>query len=259
MTARGVCYVAGLPVTPAGLDDAAALICEDARERLGRVYVLLNGHSAKLRRSDRSYAQLLADPVRVVGLADGASVSAAARLLGHGDIGRAPGPDLIEACCSRCAEQGIPVFLLGGAEGVAATLAESLEARHPGLHVAGTATPPFGEWPAEASEAMVAAVVESGAGVVWLGVSAPKQEVWAHRNIDRIGVPVVCVGAAFDFNTGAKPRAPEWMRRAGIEWVYRLITEPRRLWKRYLVGNTLFVADVVRYRRRAAGIERQAV
>lgn len=217
-----------------------------------RVYVLVNAHSAKLRRESPVYAALLADADRCVNLPDGASVTYAARLLGYGDIGRCPGPDLMESLCARAASDGIPIFLLGGAEGVAPALADALRLRHDGLIVAGTATPAFGEWSAEESLRLVEAVRASGARILFMGVSAPKQEIWAYEHLDELQMPIVCVGAAFDFGTGTKARAPEWMRKAGIEWVHRLLSEPGRMWKRYLVGNTLFIWDVVRYGRRLA-------
>lgn len=242
--------VAGIPVVRADLETATGMLVEDARSERARVYVLVNAHSAKLRRESEAYAAVLLDTASAVCLPDGASVTAAARMLGHGDIGRCPGPDLLEAACEECARQRIPVYLLGGGEGVAAGLAAALVARHPGLEVAGAATPPFGEWHEADSLAMIEAVRASGARVLWVGVSAPKQEVWAYRARSALGMPAVCVGAAFDFNTGAKPRAPRWMRRLGVEWLHRLLTEPRRTWKRYLVGNTLFMADVVRFGRR---------
>lgn len=234
--------------------DASAAVVRVADEGSGarHVYVLVNAHSAKLRRESLEYARLLADTDRCVNLPDGASVTYAARLLGHGDIGRCPGPDLMEAVCARAAVDGIPIFLLGGAEGVADALAEALRSRHEGLIVAGTATPPFGEWPEEASDRLVRAVKDSGARILFMGVSAPKQEIWAYEHLDEIQMPIVCVGAAFDFGTGTKSRAPEWMRKAGVEWVHRLVSEPGRMWKRYLVGNTLFVWDVIRYRRKLA-------
>jgi N-acetylglucosaminyldiphosphoundecaprenol N-acetyl-beta-D-mannosaminyltransferase len=244
--------VAGAAVARAALDEAAKAVIEDGTLRQRRVYVLFNAHSAKLRRESAEYARLLADADRVVRLPDGASVTCAARLLGYGDIGRCPGPDLLEAGCALAAQRGVPVFLLGGAEGVAETLAETLAARHRGLVVAGTATPPFGEWSREDNRRLVEAVKSSGARILWLGVSAPKQEIWAYRHVDELGIPIVCVGAAFDFNSGRKARAPMWMRRLGLEWVHRLISEPRRMWKRYLVGNALFVWDVLRYRRKPA-------
>lgn len=216
-----------------------------------RVYALVNAHSAKLRRESAAYAGVL-ESDRTLGLPDGVSMSFAARLVGHGDIGRSPGPDLLEVCAAQCAREGLPIFLLGGADGVADVLSARLRERHEGLVVAGVATPPFGDWPEAESARLLSAVRESGARVLWMGVSAPKQEVWAHERIDQLGMPAVCVGAAFDFSTGCKPRAPQWMRSVGLEWVYRLMTEPRRMWKRYLVGNTLFLLDAVRYGRRGA-------
>ena len=245
-------FVAGLPIVRAGLSEAADLVLADAASGRPRVYVLVNAHSSKLRRDSADYARMLADTDACVGLPDGVSVTIAARLLGRGNIGRSPGPDLIETVCSRAAKTGTPVFLLGGSEGVADQLAAGLIERHPGLEVAGTATPPFGEWPTSESEALVESVKSSGARVLWMGVSAPKQEIWAYEHALALGMPSVCVGAAFDFNTMQKVRAPRWMRRYGLEWVHRLATEPRRMWKRYLFGNAMFVGDVLRFGRRPA-------
>jgi len=245
-------YIAGASVIPSDLVRAAARICADSGVGRPVASVLINAHSAKLRRESPAYARLLADTARCVNLPDGASITYAARLLGYGDIGRCPGPDLMEAICTRAAVEKLPVFLLGGSEGVAHALADALRSRHAGLIVAGTATPPFGEWPEEESHRLVEAVKDSGARILFMGVSAPKQEIWAYEHLDELQMPIVCVGAAFDFGTGRKSRAPEWMRRVGLEWVHRLFSEPGRMWKRYLVGNTLFIWDVIRYGRRPA-------
>lgn len=248
--------VAGVTVTAHSTVGAVEQIHADCSQVRRRTYILVNAHSAKLRRESPAYARLLADTERCVNLPDGASVTYAARLLGYGDIGRCPGPDLMEAVCARAAAEGVPVFLLGGAEGVADALADALRSRHEGLIVAGTATPPFGEWPEEENRRLVEAVKSSGARILFMGVSAPKQEIWAYEHLDELKMPILCVGAAFDFGTGRKSRAPEWMRRAGIEWVHRLLSEPGRMWKRYLVGNTLFVWDVLRYGRKPAPLPR---
>lgn len=257
MTLR-IANVAGYPIARTNTLDAAELLADDAaRGGSARVYVLVNAHSSKLRRESADYARLLPDSDRVVCLADGASVSYAARLLGHRDVGRCPGPDLLEACCARCAADGVTIFLLGGAEGVAEMLASVLTKRHPGLVVAGTATPPFGEWPAEESARLVSSVRASGAQILWMGVSAPKQETWAYEHLEALGMPTVCVGAAFDFNTGRKARAPQWMRTLGMEWAHRLATEPTRMWRRYLIGNSLFLWDAVRFGHRLAKAPRE--
>ncbi len=245
-------YVAGLRVECGDVRRAAEEIVETARSVHPRVYVFLNGHSATLRRSNRRYAEIVADSARVVGLADGASVTYVGRLLWRRNIGRAAGPDVLDTVCALAAKQGIRVFFLGGEAGVVKMLAEALCARHPGLKIAGTATPPFGEWSEETNRALVGAVKESGARILFMGVSAPKQEIWAYEHLDELGIPIVCVGAAFDFLSVRKPRAPKWKRKIGLEWLFRLITEPRRLWKRYLIGNLVFLWDVIRYGRRPA-------
>jgi len=244
--------IAGFPIWRARSAEASDYVMVDASALSPRTYVLVNAHSAKLRRESPEYAVLLADTDCCVNLPDGASVTYAARLLGYGDIGRCPGPDLMEDACAKAADGGIPVFLLGGADGVAPALGDALRSRHPGIVVAGTATPPFGEWSAEENRRLVEAVRTSGARILFMGVSAPKQEIWAYEHLDELQMPIVCVGAAFDFGTGTKSRAPEWMRKAGLEWAHRLLSEPGRMWKRYLVGNTLFIWDVIRYGRRSA-------
>ncbi len=237
-------HIAGLPVVDADVEAAIDLIWEDVRRREGRVYALINGYSAKLRRDEPAYASAIEDP-RVVPLPDGVPLSIGARLLGLRRVRRCPGPDLMDAACKRASETGLRFYLLGGDEGVAQELERVLTRRYPGICITGSATPPHGEWSAEENMQLAAQVVGSGADVLWLGVSAPKQETWALEQGELLaGIPVVCVGAAFDFLSGRKPRAPRVWRRLGLEWLFRLGTEPRRLWRRYLMGNAVFIRDL---------------
>jgi N-acetylglucosaminyldiphosphoundecaprenol N-acetyl-beta-D-mannosaminyltransferase len=238
-------HIAGLPLMPVGVTGAQSMLWADARVHHARVYVLVNAYSALLRRNSDYSAVLHSE--RTVPLPDGAPLAWGASLVGQHAAGRCPGPDLLEYASEVAARDGTRFFFLGGGPGVAEALAAALLERHPGLQITGAATPPYGEWPEEASRQLVRAAVESGADVVWLGVSAPKQEVWALRWVEEIGRPVVCVGAAFDFVSGGKARAPRWMRTIGLEWLFRLVWEPRRLWKRYLVGNAVFLWDLLRY------------
>lgn len=228
---------------------ALDMLWDDARARRSPVYVFVNGYSATLRRQS-AYAGVLASDV-IVPLADGAPMTYGAAVTGQGGIGRCPGPDLFEAAASRAAGDGTTFFLLGGHDGVAEQLARRLMERHPGLVVAGTATPPFGTWRDDESAALIEQVKASNADILWLGVSAPKQESWGVRWHEEIGRPIVCVGAAFDFLSGRKKRAPVWMRRIGAEWLFRFGSEPGRLWKRYVAGNVVFLGDLARYRGRA--------
>ena len=135
------------------------------------------------------------------------------------------------------------MFFLGGQPGVAHMAAQRLEARFPGLHVAGTYSPPEHFQPeGAAAEAAVHAVNEVEPTLLFVALGSPKQELWVHRHWDRLDTIVaVCVGAALDFAAGSRPRAPGWMQRAGLEWLWRLALEPGRLWKRYLVRDAAFL------------------
>lgn len=164
------------------------------------------------------------------------------RLAGHRQIGRVYGPDLMLALCERSLENGWKHYFHGGGEGVAERLRDRLCERFPGLEVAGTYTPPFRPPTPAEDQAAAERINRSGADVVWVGLGAPKQETWMHDQLGRIEAPVMIgVGAAFDFHAGVKAQAPRWMQRAGLEWLFRLSCEPRRLAGRYLIGNTRFL------------------
>ncbi len=168
------------------------------------------------------------------------------RMQGFPYVARVYGPDLMLALCERSPEQGYRHFFYGGTEGVAQELAARLRSRFPGLQVAGVYTPPFGT-PSPAQDAeIVRAINASNADIVWVGLSAAKQDRWMAEHIGRLSASVLIgVGAAFDFHSGRKRQAPVWMQHSGLEWLFRLIQEPRRLWRRYLVYNPIFVALVL--------------
>ena len=125
---------------------------------------------------------------------------------------------------------------------MAVDLGRSLQARFPGLQVAGVYSPPFGPLSADEDRAITAQIVASKADIVWVGLGAPRQEVWMSEHAGWVGAPVlVGVGAAFDFLSGHKRQAPRWIQRRGLEWLFRLVSEPRRLWRRYVLGYPRFV------------------
>ena len=164
------------------------------------------------------------------------------RLMGHRDIRRVCGPDLMPALCQHSAANGYRHFFYGGAPGVAERLVERLRARFPGLEVAGIYAPPFRPLSEEEDKAVVQMIDDSGADIVWVGLSTPKQERWMADHLGRLEAPVMLgVGAAFDFHAGVIGRAPVWMRNSGLEWLFRLASEPRRLWRRYLVMAPKFL------------------
>lgn len=162
------------------------------------------------------------------------------RLLGH-SAGRVYGPDLLLAACKRGLGSGWRHYFLGGASEVAERLVGRLQAGFPGLQIAGVFSPPFRKMDENEVRNMVNEINKSRADIVWVGLGSPKQEFWMAEFRERLHAPVlVGVGAAFDFLSGAKPQAPRWMQRAGFEWLFRLASEPRRLWRRY-ASYPLFV------------------
>ena len=159
---------------------------------------------------------------------------------------RTYGPDTMLEVCRRCADEGLGVYLYGGRPDTLEALADGLLVKAPGLKIVGAESPPFRPLTDEEDEAATRRILRSGAAVVFIGIGCPKQEIFAAEHRDRLPIVQLCVGAAFDFHAGRVSQAPAWMQRRGLEWLYRLAKEPRRLWKRYLVTNSLFVARFTR-------------
>src|SRR5689334_16389812 len=179
---------------------------------------------------------------------DGQPLVWAMNALGHDLSSRVYGPELMERYCERSALTGARMFLYGGRnQGALVQLALNLRRRFPGVKIVGGYSPPFRELSDEERDAIVAEINQAKPDVVWVGIGVPKQEKWMADMRDRLEAPVlVGVGAAFDFHAGLVPQAPAWMQSAGLEWLYRLSKEPRRLWKRYLTYNPRFVYGFAR-------------
>jgi N-acetylglucosaminyldiphosphoundecaprenol N-acetyl-beta-D-mannosaminyltransferase len=155
---------------------------------------------------------------------------------------RVYGPELMEAFFSQTSDLGYRHFFYGGAPDVARELAERFASRFPGFQIAGTYCPPFRELTESENRQIVDLIQRSAADVLWVGLSTPKQERWMRSHREMLDVPVLIgVGAAFDFHTGRVSQAPRWMRENGLEWLYRLCSEPRRLWHRYIVYGSQFI------------------
>ena len=178
---------------------------------------------------------------------DGMPLVWLSRLKGHNHVRRVYGPDFMLEVCAVSPEKGYRHFLYGGADGVADKLANKLLERFPGIEIVGTYCPPFRPLTEEEDQEVIRQIDESRADIVWVGLSTPKQERWMDQHVGRISAPVLAgVGAAFDFNAGLKKQAPKWMQVSGLEWFFRMVTEPKRLAKRYLKNNPLFVYELLR-------------
>lgn len=191
---------------------------------------------------------------------DGMALVWLLRLHGVRHVERVYGPDLMLAACERSVARGWRHFLLGGAEGVAAELARRLQRRSPGVLIAGTLSPPFREFRPDEDEAIAKQINEAGADIVWVGLGSPKQERWMAKHRERLSASVLIgVGAAFDFLSGRRRQAPRWVQRCGLEWLFRFVSEPRRLWcryRRYPRFALLAAAELIRSRWRRQGSSR---
>jgi exopolysaccharide biosynthesis WecB/TagA/CpsF family protein len=192
---------------------------------------------------------------------DGQPVRWALNLLyGAGLRDRVYGPELMLRLCRGAARRGVPIYLYGCTPEVIERLQANLGNWFPRLVIAGAEAPPFRPLDPEEDRAAVERINASGAGLVFLGLGCPKQDYFAYRHRNRIHAVQVCVGAAFDFHAGAKRMAPPWMQRHGLEWLFRLSQEPGRLWHRYLVANTVFLAKLLAalFRRNRAAVAEPA-
>jgi N-acetylglucosaminyldiphosphoundecaprenol N-acetyl-beta-D-mannosaminyltransferase len=183
---------------------------------------------------------------------DGMPLVIGMRMLGIEKQSRVYGPDLMLAYCDRASHTHTPIYLYGGSETTLNKLQHSLQARFPGLNIAGSHSPPFRPLtPAEEADD-IQRIHASGAKVVFVGLGCPKQEQWMQRQQGKLRAVMIGVGAAFSFHSGEVSQAPRWMMKLGLEWLYRLIQEPQRLWKRYLINNPFFLVlfglQWVRYR-----------
>jgi len=215
-----------------------------ARLRESRYVAICNVHVVVTASRNAAYR----DVINAADMAapDGAPVAWMLRRQGFARQSRVAGPDLMEALCERCAAEGVAVYLYGSTAATLEALKVHLHDRFPRLVIAGFESPPFGAVSADDDRDTVDRINGSGAQVVFVGLGCPKQEAWMAAHRGRINAVMVGVGAAFDFHAGILRRAPLWMRHAGLEWLHRLAMEPRRLWKRYLVTNTLFIVGATK-------------
>ena len=173
---------------------------------------------------------------------DGMPLVWAARLRGQRGVERVYGPDLLLAQLSDSVAAGHRHYFYGGREGVAERLVAAMRKRFPDLQVAGWETPAFGPLEEICTPSTAATINAARPDIVWVGMSSPRQDLWMARMRGQLDAPVlIAVGAAYDFHTGSIRQAPRWMQRSGLEWLFRLVTEPRRLWRRYVYDNPRFL------------------
>lgn len=231
--------ILGMRVDATSYADAAATVVGWAGRGESRTVAVATVNNVIECRDDPGYLDVMngADLVTP----DGMPLVWALRLLGVRDATRVYGPDLTPVLCEAAARAGIPVGFYGGEPAVLDRLVEVMRARTPALEVAYAYSPPFRALSPQEEGAIVDEINGSGARILFVGLGAPKQERWIAWHRGKVDAVMVGVGAAFDFLAGRKRQAPAWMQRAGLEWLFRLVQEPRRLWRRYAYRNPRFV------------------
>jgi N-acetylglucosaminyldiphosphoundecaprenol N-acetyl-beta-D-mannosaminyltransferase len=241
--------VLGIPMSVTTLASAEAAIVRWAGDDVGRFVCVREVPSLMASIEDPALVALHREAAMVV--PDGMPLVWIGKRRGLA-VERTCGPDLMERLMASSPRTGLRHYLYGGKPGVAEALKARFTDRYPGLRIVGIESPPFRPaTPAETAQTLDR-IRASGADVVWIGVSSPKQDVWMHDNYRALSQTLIGVGAAFDFHAGAVRRAPRWMQKAGIEWLHRLAQEPRRLWRRYLILAPKFVWACAAQTRRKA-------
>ena len=214
--------------------------CTDPVPYRGRYICVTSVHGIMTASKDAHFREILNDAD--IATPDGMPVVWALRSFGAKNQARVYGPTLMLQLCKQAAQQNHRIYLYGGRPDTLAQLQTNLSEKFPDLVIAGSYSPPFRPLTANEETACIQRIKDSAAEIVFVGISTPKQEKWIARVSDQLpGVIFIGVGAAFDFHAGRVKQAPAWMQRSGLEWLFRLASEPRRLWRRYLLTTPLFL------------------
>jgi N-acetylglucosaminyldiphosphoundecaprenol N-acetyl-beta-D-mannosaminyltransferase len=236
--------ILGVPVSAIDMRRAVEIV-EGWIEKRQTHYVCVTGVHGVME-SQRDERLLRAHAGAGLVTPDGMPLLWLGRLRGFKQMDRVYGPDLMLRLCERSLARGYRHYFYGGAEGVPERLSARLCERFPGIHIVGTYSPPFRPLTSEEDDDVARRINAARPDIVWVGLGTPKQERWMEAHRDQLeAAALIGVGAAFDFHAGLKRQAPRWMQRSGLEWLFRLANEPRRLWRRYLVNNTWFVTLVL--------------
>lgn len=237
--------VCGIPIAALRPDAAATAVLESVEAGRRVEAHLCNAYTLSLVDRDPELRRALERAH--LNLPDGSPVAWLGRAAGV----RAPvrGPGLVVEVARRSVGRRVSHYFYGGADGVADQVVATLNEEHPGIRIAAWETPPFRTLTDAEVDDLAARIRASGANLVWIGLGTPRQDYLVPRLADRLEAVIVPVGAAFDFLGGQVGEAPRWLQGRGLEWLHRLYSEPRRLWRRYLIGNPLFLWSVIRHRR----------
>lgn len=231
--------VLGSRYSAVGFDEMVTNVLRDGETGKPGYVCVANVHTTMTGYFDDGYRQIT--NMSAYAVPDGQPVRWAMRILGVKNQERVRGPSLMKAVCDRGRAQGLRHYLYGASPATLESLVTSLKTAYPGIQIVGQESPPYRELSEDEMRAAAERINRSGAQVVWVGLGAPKQEIWMWRQRENVKPLMLGIGAAFDLLAGRIPEAPAWLQAIGMEWLYRLMREPRRLWRRYVFNNPAFL------------------
>lgn len=235
----------GIDVVVSDLHQAAKTVVSSVNELRGEYISFANVHTTVMATEDRDYHEVQKGAIYV--MPDGRPLSRVLRWRGYSEADQIAGPDFMKEVWELTKDGSASHYFYGSSEVTIKALENKLREEYPGLKIAGMESPPFRDLSSKEDEEAIERINCSGADYVWIGLGAPKQEryMWNHKG--KINGVMLGVGAGFDFHAGTMNRAPKWMQNCCLEWLYRLCSDPKRLWKRYVVTNTKFILLLLSY------------
>jgi N-acetylglucosaminyldiphosphoundecaprenol N-acetyl-beta-D-mannosaminyltransferase len=227
------------PISVLNMSDTRSLVLQLAHDSMNSFVCIANVHMVVTAKNNERLRSAMEEAAIVT--SDGMPLVWELKRQGYKKAERVSGPDLMIELCEKTQSEDIPIYFYGGSPSVVEVMRGKLIERFPELKIAEIESPPILPEQPEVDQTVVDRIKASGARIVFVGLGCPKQELWMHAYSPHIPAVLIGVGAAFDFFAGSVKRAPLWMQKSGLEWFYRLCSEPRRLWKRYLVSNSLFI------------------
>ncbi len=242
------CRILGINFCVTDLEEVSDYIIASAESLSGEYISLCNVHTTVMAMEDPSYRK--AENGAALTLPDGNPIAAEQRKRGFPEAQRTGGPDLMEIMFKKTSGNNNKLrhFFYGSTPETIRALTKALSRKYPGIQIAGSISPPFRELSEKEDQKITEKIRAASPDIIWVGLGAPKQEKWMAAHKGSFDAVMIGVGAGFDFHAGVRKRAPEWMQRIGLEWLYRLLQEPGRLFSRYFHSNTKFLLNVVRDR-----------
>jgi N-acetylglucosaminyldiphosphoundecaprenol N-acetyl-beta-D-mannosaminyltransferase len=231
------CNILGVDIAVTNMSETVGRIESSIDELRGKYICVSNVHTTVMAHDDASYRRVQQQAAMCI--PDGKPLSIYSRKHGFPEAERVTGPDLMGEIFSR--DNGLRHFFYGSTEETIKTLGQKLKEQYPDLKIAGMVSPPFRELTPEEDERYISLINASNPDIIWVGLGAPKQERWMNAHLDRLGGLMIGVGAGFDYYAGTIKRAPAWMQKASLEWFYRLMQDPKRLFTRYLKTNFRYI------------------